>query len=133
MKELFVSDWMFFSMSLLISVCDFIMYKILKYIFNRKLYNEEFAKGRYTDFLKSLIAIKSTIPVPIFMGVSYAISRLVFHIDREWIMSRSWIICIALAICWLFWCSLLWICRKIYKKIRGNRLQQVASPFYDKK
>ncbi len=132
MKELFVSDWMFFGISFFMSSADFVMYMVSKYIFNRKLYNEEFAKGRYKDFLKSLIVVKSTIPVPILVGVSYTISRLVFHIDREWIMSRPWIICVALVVCWVFWCSLLWICRKIYKKIQKNSPQQVQSPFYDK-
>lgn len=123
------SDLVVIGLCIFASVSDFIMYKVMKYIFNRKLYNEEFAKGRYKDFLKSLIAIKSTIPVPIFVGIFYIVGRFVFHVDRGWIAANPWIIGVGVVVSWVFWCLLLWICRRIYKKIRRNQKQ--PSSFYE--
>ena len=112
-----------------VSISDFIMYKVVKRMFIQKLYNEEVAKKRYKEYLKSLIAIKSTIPVPIFMGIFYVISRFVFHVDHDWIAANPWIIGVGLVVCWVCWCLLLWICRRIYKKIRRNR--RLPSSFYE--
>ncbi len=133
MKDLSDSDFIIIGLCIFTSVSDFIMYKVVKYMFIRKLYNEEFAKGRYKDFLKSLIAIKSTIPVPIFGGIFYIVGRFVFHVDQDWISANPWIIGVVLVVSWIFWCLLLWICRRIYKKIRRNSSQKHSSSFYGKK
>ena len=131
MIDLLNFDLVVVGVSLFASISDFVMYKVLKYVFSRKIYKEEVAKQRYKEYLKSMIAVKSTIPVPILVGIFYVVSRFVFHVDRDWIAANPWIIGVGFVVCWVFWCLLLWICRRIYKRIRRHK--NLPSSFYDQK
>lgn len=109
----------FLFLSICFSLILFCIYKInVKQQKNHK--NE-----RYRTILWNLIAIKTMIPVPIISWAIYAIAvfcNLSFSL-ADWIRY-------AFILFWVIWCTLIWISRKIYRKIRKNEPHKPPTSFY---
>lgn len=82
--------------------------------------NPKYAKYRYKEILWIRIFAKTTIFVPIFYWFLSHFRFFSLHTYAGFFIS------------WLIWCAILFVFRKIYRKIRKSNKSRLPSSFYNK-
>ena len=83
---------------------------------------------RYKTILWYRIFAKTLIPVPLVLWAIYTIGRLFFgYTVHFWECTKNDLIA-----SWTIYCALIWVSRKIYRKIRKSNKSRLPSSFYNK-
>ena len=83
---------------------------------------------RYRTILWYRIFAKTLIPVPLVLWAIHTIGRLFFgYTVHFWECTKNDLIA-----SWIIYCALIWVSRKIYRRIQRNKFEKLPSSFYDK-
>ena len=113
----------FLFLSILLSLGFFLVYKVK----GKELKNEK--NKHYKTVLLYRILMKTMIPIPIVCWVVFVITIECLNFKFDSYFNSDWFGYSFLLI-WIIWCTTIWISRKIYRKIRKNKLHKPPTPFY---
>jgi len=127
-----ISDnWFWFFGRLLIADCFSVAILCGYKIRCKKLKGPEYKNYRYRKILWDLILCRTLIFVPFVAFVLSACCQSLFKISILNFNKLEWLVFINVA--WLIWCTIIFVVRKIYKRIRNNNSPKLPTSFYNEK